>query len=94
MGRSPKTRTPGPKGRVLNYLNANIARMCGKTKDSFRYTAVRKCIPARGGAGIYACGKAAEQIGFSAEVMDSAQARKDGNSAASSSAEPQNSSLI
>jgi hypothetical protein len=23
------------------------------------------CIPARGGAGIYACGQAAEEIGFS-----------------------------
>jgi hypothetical protein len=42
------------------------------------------CIVPRSGAGIHACGKAAEEIASAAEVMDSAQARKNGNSAQNS----------
>jgi hypothetical protein len=51
--------------------------MCGKTKDSFRYIAVRKCIPTRSGAGIYARGKVAEEIGFSRCPLSSRPATKD-----------------
>jgi hypothetical protein len=57
MGRSPKTRTPGAKAGCLKLSQREYSTNIFQGQGFFRYTAVRKCIPARGGAGIHACGK-------------------------------------